>query len=131
MGDNTAAMFGRSRSRGPLRRLLGLIGLSRLALLAWAWRNRHDVAGWARLLRRAPASVGEPATRNALLVEAKVRAAITADATTRAAGLDVEMVGSVPHVTATRGTQAERGVALAKLRQRRPDVVIEASPPSP
>ena len=55
------------------------------------------------------------------MTEAKVRAGITADASARAAGLDVEMIGPVRNVSATRGSEAERALALAKLRERRPD----------
>lgn len=120
-------MFGRSRPRG-LRRLLGAVGLSRLALLAWAWRNRNDLAGWARMAQRIPASLSDPAKRKALLTEAKLRAAITSDAAARAAGVDVIMRDGDAHVVATKGSDAERELALTKLQQRRPDIRIDSKP---
>ncbi len=112
---------------GRLRRLLFLIGLSRLAVLAWAWRNRSDLAGWGRMLRRVPGSLSEPDKRKALATEAKIRAAITTDGSARAAGLDVRMVGSEPHVVATKGSPAERAAALQKLRDRQPRVAPNGS----
>lgn len=118
----------RSSKPHRLRRMLLMVGVSRLAILAWAWRNRRDLAGWARMARRVPGSLSEPSKRRALATEAKVRASITADGTARAAGLDVTMVGDQPHVMATRGSPTEQAAALEKLRRRHP--YVSFTPPA-
>lgn len=78
-----------------------------------------------------PAALGEPAERQTLVTEARVRAGHTSDATAGAAGSNVEMIGPVPHVMGFGGNEAAGGRSNS-FGQRRPDVVLvkEATPAS-
>ncbi|MGH9210963.1 MAG: hypothetical protein ACRD2C_09810 [Acidimicrobiales bacterium] len=65
--------------------------LSRLLVLKWAWRNRHDLLRWSRFAMRLPSEVR---TRDFddLVTEARARMVLSADPRTRLSG-DVDICG--------------------------------------
>lgn len=76
-----------------MRRLRHPVKLtSRIVMLAWLWRNRHDLVRWARFLARVPTDI-QAGGFDPVLAEARVRLALTVDPRTRAArDLDISSV---------------------------------------
>ena len=77
---------------GVLRKALPYaFPMGRVGMALWAWRHRHDIAGWAGFAGRSLTRVtGEQ--RADVLVEARLRARLTGDARTRGVdGLQVEV----------------------------------------
>lgn len=103
-------MSRRFRSRGGL-----VVGSPRRAQSGGA--NDWSSMGGVRMLRRVPNSLSDAANTGPLEIEPP-------GWPTARAGLDVSMIDKVAHVLAPRGSEAECSLALAKLHERRPDVVI-------
>lgn len=77
---------------GVLRKALPYaFPLGRVGMAMWAWRHRHDIAGWAGFAGRSLTRVtGEQ--RVDVIAEARLRARLTGDGRTRDAdGLRVEV----------------------------------------
>lgn len=74
-----------------------------LSLLGWAWSNRADVARWARFGKRMASRTTRPAVGDALL-EARVRAALTADPQLR-------------HDTSVKDLRVEDGVVTVQTTE--------------
>jgi osmotically-inducible protein OsmY len=85
---------------GVIRKAVRLgLPTSRVAMAAWGWRHRHEIAGWAGwAARSAPRLVaGDTAD---LLLEGRLRARLTADRRTRDVdGLQVEVQDGVAHLS--------------------------------
>jgi osmotically-inducible protein OsmY len=98
---------------GLLRRALPF---SRLAIAGWAWRNRDEVAKWARFGADAVTRIGAGETDD-LKAEARVRAALSRDPRTRnARGLDVRVHDGVAHLEGT--VSSEVGDAARDIVER-------------
>lgn len=112
-----------------LRRRLGLFGTGAIALALW--HDRHDLRRWwsfaLRSLRRR-----ESTTMRAVLTEAKVRAAITADPVLRRdrAIEDLSVEDGVVTLHTTAPSWPERDRHLVRLRAIRGvyDVICIADP---
>lgn len=64
---------------GILRRsFLRVMPFSRIGAVLWAWRHRHQIAGWAGWMRRAVPRIASGDTRD-VITEGRLRGAFTAD----------------------------------------------------
>lgn len=83
-------MAGKTRDmRLPLRHPVRFV--SRIVVLQWSWRNRHDLMRWSRFALRLPSEVR---TRDLddIVTEARARIALSADPRTRTAR-DLDVTG--------------------------------------
>lgn len=73
----------------------GALPLSRVGMAMWAWNNRDELVKWGAFAVGAPGRLAEGESGD-LLVEAKLRAKLTADSRTRGAdGLRVSVANGV------------------------------------
>lgn len=84
--------------------MIGLLGrllrfgspLGRVGMGLWAWRHRHEVAGWLSFATRSGSRLSDPAGRADVVAEGRLRGRLTADARTRNLdGLRVHVDGGV------------------------------------
>jgi hypothetical protein len=121
---------------GRVRRLLRLgryalpLPLSRGALAVWAYRNRHELARWARFAQQAPGKLAGPATRSDLVTEARLQAALAGDPRTRnVRGLTVGVQDGVAFIAATEPAAELAALAVAERTPgvRRVELASKAS----
>lgn len=100
---------------GVLRRAIGLgFPMTRLGAGLWAWRHRHEMLGWAGFAAGAgPRLLGDD--RADVLVEARLRARLTADSRTRNVdGLRVSVTDGVATLAGMVPTRAhDAALAIA------------------
>jgi osmotically-inducible protein OsmY len=87
---------------GIVRRAIGLgLPTGRIAMAAWGWRHRHEVAGWAQWAARSAPRLAAGDTSD-LLVEGRLKARLTANGRTRDVdGLRVEVQDGVARLWGT------------------------------
>lgn len=91
--------------------------ITRAAALAFLWNNRTDVMRWARFAKRSATSTTRPTAQD-LKMEARVRAAISADPALRAdpSLRDVRVHDGVVVLEAPVGWH-NRAIALTRVAQ--------------
>lgn len=81
---------------GIIRKAIGFgLPTSRAAMALWAWRHRHEIAGWAQWTARSAPRLAAGDTED-LLVEGRLRMRLTGDRRTRdVEGMQVEVQDGV------------------------------------
>jgi hypothetical protein len=102
-----------------MRRLLRrALPLSRTAMAMWAWRNRHELGRWARFAQQAPGRLAGAATREDIVTEARLHAALARDPRTRnAKQLIVGVQGGVAFIAAPDAEAELAALAVAERTQ--------------
>ena len=91
-----------------------LVPVTRTGMALWGWRNRRPILEWAGFGLRAAQQLLAGETDDTL-TEARLRASLTRDPTTRQAGITVEVAEGVARLTGTVEQHvADQAFALAE-----------------